>query len=72
MAPIGYINTTKTYDWNPTAGELLLEAFSRCQVRPTELTATHLDRGQMAENLILVELSNLQPNLWEVELKSIS
>ncbi len=67
----GYINTTKTYDFNPPAGEILLEAFSRIGVRPTALTATHLQRGQMAENLILAELSNLQPNLWEVELKSI-
>ncbi len=67
----GYINTTKTYDFNPPAGEILLEAFSRIGVRPTGLTATHLQRGQMAENLILAELSNLQPNLWEVELKSI-
>ncbi len=67
----GYINTTKTYDYNPPAGEILLEAFSRIGVRPTALTATHLQRGQMAENLILAELSNLQPNLWEVELKSI-
>jgi len=65
------IYTTKAYDWNPTAGELLLEAFSRCGVRPTELTNTHLQRGQLAENFILVEMSNLQPNLWEVELKSI-
>lgn len=65
------VYTTKTYDWNPTAGDLLLEAFSRCGVRPTELTNTHLQRGQMAENFILVELSNLQPNLWEVELKFI-
>src|SRR5262245_55751015 len=69
--PLGYINTTKTYDFNPPAGELLLEAFSRCGVRPTEVTQTHLRRGEMALNLVLVEISNLQPNLWEVELKSI-
>ncbi len=67
----GYINTTKTYDFSPPAGEILLDAFSRIGVRPTGLTATHLQRGQMAQNLILTELSNLQPNLWEVELKSI-
>lgn len=65
------IYTTKTYDFNPTAGEILLTAFGRCQVRPTELTQTHLQLGQMAENLILVEISNMQPNLWEVELKAI-
>lgn len=65
------VYTTKQYNFNPTAGEILLTAFGRCQVRPTELTQTHLLLGQTAENLILSELSNLQPNLWEVELKSI-
>lgn len=71
MAPLGYINTTKNWNFNPTAGEVLLTAFGRCQVRPAELTTSHLQLGQTAENLVLVELSNLQPNLWEVELKSI-
>lgn len=65
------IYTSKTYDWNPGAGEILLNAFGRCQIRPAELTASHLYQGQLAENLILVELSNMQPNLWEVELKVI-
>jgi hypothetical protein len=27
--------------------------------------------GQMAENFMLVTLSNLQPNLWEVDLKTV-
>ncbi len=67
----GYIYTSKTFDWNPAGGEILLNAFGRCQVRPGELTPSHMYQGQMALNLILVELSNLQPNLWEVELKVI-
>lgn len=61
--------TSKTYNFNPSAGEILLEAFGRCQVRPTELTATHIQAGVRAENLMLSEISNMQPNLWEVELK---
>lgn len=64
------INTSKTYNWNPSSGSILLNAFMRCSVRPAELTATHLAQGQMCENYILAELSNIQPNLWMVDLKS--
>lgn len=65
------INTSKTYDFNPGGGSLLLTAFQRCQVRPTELTATHMIEGEKACNFILAEMSNLQPNLWEVELQNV-
>lgn len=65
------IYTTKTYDFNPTAGEILLTAYGRCQIRPTALTATHLRLGEWAENLILSEISTMQPNLWELELRYI-
>ncbi len=65
------IYTSKTYDFSPAAGEILLNAFGRCQIRPGELTPSHMYQGQTALNLILVEMSNLQPNLWEVELKVI-
>lgn len=65
------INTSKLYNFNPSGGSLLLDAFMRCGVRPTELTATHIMFGQMAENFILVEFSNLQPNLWEVGLQTV-
>ena len=65
------VTTTGTFNWNPTAGELVLKAFSRCGVRPTELTMTHLQIGEMALNFIQVEISNLQPNLWTNQLKTI-
>lgn len=64
------VMTSKTYNFNPSAGSILLNAFMRCSVRPAELTATHLAQGQMCENYILAELSNLTPNLWEVGLQS--
>lgn len=65
------IFTTKTYDFNPSAATILLNAYARLQIRPTELTEQHLFLGQQVENLVLVEMSNLQPNLWEVGVKSI-
>lgn len=64
------IMTSKTYDFNPNAGSLLLNAFQRCGVRPAELTNVHMAQGQLAENFILVEISNIQPNLWEVGLQT--
>lgn len=63
------INTSETYDFNPTLGGLMLNAFGRCQVRPSELTQSHLFQGQLSANFVLSEFSNLQPNLWEVELR---
>ena len=65
------VDTSKLYDFNPPAGGLLLNAFGRCGVRPTEITATHLYEGQLSMNFILSEISNLQPNLWEVDLQTV-
>lgn len=65
------VNVSKTYDFNPTLGGLLINAFGRCGVRPSEITQTHLLQGQLSANFLLAELSNLQPNLWEVNLNSI-
>ena len=65
------IETSKSYNFNPPLGTLILNAFQRCGVRPTELTATHISQGQMAANFVLAELAVLQPNLWVVSLQSI-
>jgi len=65
------VDVSKTYDFNPPLGGLLLTAFQRCQVRPTSLTAAHMMQGQIAANLILSELSNIQPNLWTVGLQTV-
>lgn len=65
------VNTSKVYEFNPELGSLLLAAFHRCQVRPTELTATHMFQGRMAANFVLAELACLQPNLWEVGLQTV-
>lgn len=65
------IDVSKTFDFNPSGGTLLINAFGRCGVRPTELTAQHMFEGQLSMNFILSEMSNLQPNLWEVELQTI-
>jgi len=59
-----------TYTYNPALGSLALSAFARIQVRPTEITTRHLRDSQQESNLLLSEISNLQPNLWTVGLTS--
>lgn len=61
--------TSNTFDFNPSGAEFVLAAFGRCQVRPTELTPTHMFNARMALNFVLSEWSNSQPNLWEVDLQ---
>lgn len=64
------VNTSKLYDYNPSLGEMILEAFSRIGVRPSEITTQHMYQARHAANMVLSEWSNLQPQLWEVGLQS--
>lgn len=63
--------TSGNFNFNPSAGELILTAFGRIQVRPSEITANHMLNARMALNLLLSEFSNTQPNLWEVNLQTM-
>jgi hypothetical protein len=36
------MTTSGTYNFAPTIGDLILDAFSRCQVKRTELTPQHV------------------------------
>lgn len=68
-------NETQTYsgsyNFAPSAGEVILNAFQRIQVRPTEVLTSHLKQATMELNLLLARMSNLQPNLWSVDLQSL-
>lgn len=65
------IQTSGTYDFNPSGGEIILTAFDRIQVRPTEITQQQVQRALLEMNLALVKFNNLQPNLWTVDLQAI-
>lgn len=68
-------NTQQTYsgsyDFSPSVGSIILNAFDRIQVRPTEITAPHLQRAVMELNLLQSRVSNSQPNLWTVDLQTL-
>ena len=62
--------TSRTYQFNPALSDLIIAAYGRCQIRRTALTVDHLLDAAMAANLLQVEWSNEQVNLWTVELMS--
>jgi hypothetical protein len=68
MFPSGN-TTTGDFNFAPSGAEFILAAFNRCQVRPAEITPSHMFQARMALNFVLSEWSNQQPNLWEVELQ---
>jgi hypothetical protein len=68
MFPSGQ-TTTGDFNFAPSGAEFILAAFNRCQVRPAEITPSHMFQARMALNFVLSEWSNQQPNLWEVELQ---
>ena len=61
-------NTSGTFDWSPPLCDVIIAAYGRCQIRRMALTVDHLHDAAMAANLLQVEWSNEQVNLWTVEL----
>ena len=61
------MSTSGTYGYAPTSGEFVLNAFGRIGVRRTELTQQHLADAANEANLVQVEFSNRQPNLFMAE-----
>lgn len=60
-----------SYDFAPSGGEIVIAAFQRIQVRPTEITYAHLQQANMELNLLQSKMSGLQPNLWTVDLQGL-
>jgi len=63
--------TSGTYLFAPSLGEVVLNAYARIGVRRTEILQTHLVDARLEANLLLAKISNLQPNLWTVDLQAL-
>lgn len=63
--------SSQSYAWNPALADVIIAAYGRCQIRRTSLTVDHLADAAMAANLLQVEWSNEQVNLWTVDLQTI-
>src|SRR5215475_5005311 len=62
--------TSGTFNFAPSNGEIILNAFGKIGIRPAEITQQHMFTARMALNELLSEWSNSQPNLWEVGLQT--
>lgn len=64
------MTTSGTTDFNPSLGELVLNAFSRIGIRRTSILASHMADARVEANLLQSEWNNKQVNLWKVDLVS--
>lgn len=66
------MTSSGTYQYSLSNGEAVLAALERVQVRAPEVRQEHMLTARREINLLFVELSNRQVNLWEVVLNSIT
>lgn len=66
------MSTTDTYDFSPSAADLMLTAYGRIGIRRTEITAQHMADAALEANLLQAEMANRQPNLFCDELYSVT
>lgn len=64
------MGTSGTYAFAPPIGSLALNAFSRCQVKRTELTAQHMEDARFETNLMQADWVADGLTVWTVELVS--
>jgi hypothetical protein len=61
-----------TFNFSPPFADLIIAAYGRCQIRRGAISVEHLFDAAMAANLLQVEWSNEQVNLWTVDLQTIN
>lgn len=72
--PFNPIQTTSgTFNFAPTGGEFILNAFDRIGVRPSEIEQTQMQRAIMELNLALTRFNTMPgQNLWTIDLQTIA
>ncbi|WP_027584708.1 hypothetical protein [Bradyrhizobium sp. Ai1a-2] len=65
------MTTSGTFNFGLSGAGLAVAAYSRIQVRRTAILPEHMQDAFTETNLMLSKFSNLQPNLWTVDLISV-
>ena len=63
--------TSGTFDFAPSVGECVLNAFSRIRLRGSMVKAEHLMQAQLEANLMQMQWNNQGPNLWTQDMLTI-
>jgi len=66
------MTSSGTYAYSLSNGEAVLSAFERCQLRLPSLRQEHFRSARVESNLLFASWANETPNLWKVELISLS
>lgn len=65
------MTSSGTYGFAPSIGRCTIAAYDRIQIRGPSILQHHMETAYMESNLQMAHFSNLQPNLWKVELISV-
>jgi len=66
------MTSSGTWGFELANSDAVLSAFSRINIRRTQLLSEHLLDAQREANFLLGEWSNKQPNLWTSETKTVA
>ena len=61
------MTSTGLYTFNPSAADIVLQAFGQIQIRRHELTTSHLEDASFQSNALMIDISNRNPNRWLIE-----
>ena len=65
------MSSSQTYNFNPSFGDFVVNAYAKCGVRRTELTAQHLADARTEANFMMADWAGDGINLWQVERATI-
>lgn len=63
--------TSGTYDWAPEIGEVCEEAFERCGIDPSTLSARHMKSARLSMNYLFAHWATRGIHLWAVDRQKI-
>lgn len=59
--------TSNSFSFSPSLDDLITEAYERCGVMGSDISAQKWNSALFSTNAAMVEFTNMQLNLWEVE-----
>jgi hypothetical protein len=63
--------TTGTYAFNPSAADVVMNAFGMCGKRRTTITTEMLEDAAFQAQMVGVDFTNRNPNRWQMETVSV-
>lgn len=59
--------TSGSYVFNPSIDDVITDAYERCGIVPTDISAQMWSSAIFSLNAVMAEFTNMQLNLWEVD-----